>query len=51
MYYVIKVKMYKCFKPDLIFIEEVDDLNKAIALRDALKGIHPDERYEVLEKR
>ena len=51
MYYVVQVKEYKIFKSDLLLIEQVDDLNKAVALRDALQGIHPDNHYEVLEKK
>lgn len=51
MYYVVQIKEYKVFKPDLLLIEQVDDLNKATALRDALQGIHPDNHYAVLEKK
>ena len=49
MYYVVNIKEYRVFKPDLQIIETVDDIAKAIALRDALQAIHPEHNYQVME--
>lgn len=48
MYYVVKVTDYKNFKSDITVIETTDNLEKAQALRDALRAIHPNVRYEVM---
>ena len=48
MYYVVKIKEYKTLKTDVISLEETDTLEKAKALRDAMRAIYPDEKYEVL---
>lgn len=48
MFYVVKINEYKTFKSDIVLIESVDNLDKAKALRDALRAIHPDLHYEVL---
>ena len=48
MYYVVKIKEYKTLKTDVVLIEETDTLEKAKALRDAMRAIYPNERYEVL---
>lgn len=48
MYYVVKIKEYKTLKTDVILLEETDTLEKAKALRDAMRAIYPDEKYEVL---
>lgn len=50
MYYVVNIKEYRVFKPDLQLIETVDDdIAKAVALRDALQAVHPDNNYQVME--
>ena len=49
MYYVVNIKEYRVFKPDLQLIETVDDIAKAVALRDALQAVHPDHNYQVME--
>lgn len=48
MFYVVKVRDYNIFKPDITVIEVTNSLEKAQALRDALRAIHPDTRYEVM---
>lgn len=48
MYYVVKINEYSVFKSDIRLIETADTLEKAKALRDAMRAIHPDEKYEVL---
>ena len=48
MYYVVKIKEYKTLKTDVILLEETDTLEKAKALRDAMRAIYPAEKYEVL---
>ena len=48
MYYVVKIKEYKTLKTDVVLLEETDTLEKAKALRDAMRAIYPDEKYEVL---
>ena len=48
MYYVVKVNEYSVFKTDVRLIETTDTLEKAKALRDAMRAIHPDEKYEVM---
>ena len=48
MFYVVKIKEYKTLKTDVILIEETDTVEKAKALRDAMRAIYPDEMYEVL---
>lgn len=48
MYYVVKINEYKTLKTDIVLIEETDTLEKAKALRDAMRAIHPDEKCEVL---
>ena len=48
MYYVVKINEYKVFKSDVILIEMSNTLEKAKALREAMRAIHPDEKYEVL---
>lgn len=48
MYYVVKINEYQIFKSDIRLLEVTDTLEKAIALRNAMQAIHPDERYEVL---
>ena len=48
MYYVVKIKEYKTLKTDVILLEETDTLEKAKALRDAMRAIYPYEKYEVL---
>ena len=48
MYYVVNIKTYQFFKADLQLIETVDDIAKAIALRDALQAIHPEHNYQVM---
>ena len=48
MYYVVKIKEYKTLKTDVTLLEETDTLEKAKALRDAMRAIYPDEKYEVL---
>lgn len=48
MYYVVKIKEYKTLKTDVVLIEETDTLEKAKALRDAMRAINTSERYEVL---
>lgn len=49
MFYVVKIKEYKTLKTDIILIEETDTPEKAKALRDAMRAIYPDEKYEVLK--
>ena len=48
MYYVVKISEYSVFKDDIRLIETANTLEKAKALRDAMRAIHPDEKYEVL---
>lgn len=48
MYYVVKINEYKTLKTDIVLIEETDTLKKAKALRDAMRAIKPDKKYEVL---
>ena len=48
MYYVVKINEYQKLKTDIILIEETNTLEKAKALRDAMRAIRPDEKYEVL---
>ena len=48
MYYVVKVNEYKVLKTEIRLVEETDSLEKAKALRDAMRAIHPDEKYEVM---
>lgn len=48
MYYVVILKEYKMLKSDIFVIERTDSLEKAAALRDALRAIHPNDRYEVM---
>lgn len=48
MYYVVKVNEYQIFNTDIRLVEVTDSLEKAKALRDAMRAIHPDEKYEVM---
>lgn len=48
MYYVVKINEYQIFKTDIHLVEATDSLEKAKALRDAMRAIHTDERYEVV---
>lgn len=48
MYYVVKIKDYQSFKSDITVIETTDNLEKAQALRDALRAINTNIRYEVM---
>ena len=48
MYYVVKMKEYKTLNTDVVLLEETDPLDKAKALRDAMRAIYPNEKYEVL---
>lgn len=48
MYYVVKINEYKVFKTDICLVEATDTLEKAVALRDAMRAIHPDGHYEAL---
>ena len=48
MYYVVKINEYSVLKDDIRLIETTDTLEKAKALRDAMRAIHPSEKYEVL---
>lgn len=48
MFYVAKIKEYKTLKTDVVLIEETDTVEKAKALRDAMRAIYPDEKYEIL---
>lgn len=48
MFYVVKIEEYKVFKTDIRLIEATDTLEKAKALRDAMRAIHADGHYEVL---
>lgn len=48
MYYVVKINEYSVFKADIRLLETTDTLEKAKALRDAMRAIYPAEKYEVL---
>ena len=48
MYHVVKINEYSVLKTDVYLIESTDTLEKAKALRDAMRAIHANERYEVL---
>lgn len=48
MFYVVKINEYKTLKTDVVLLEETDTLEKAKALRDAMRAIYPDKKYEVL---
>lgn len=48
MYYVVKINEYQIFKSDIRLLEVTDSLEKAEALRDAMRALHPDEKYAVL---
>ena len=48
MYYVVKINEYSIFKTDIRLVESTDTLEKAKALRDAMRAIHTDEHYEIL---
>lgn len=48
MYYVVKINEYQIFKSDIRLLEVTDSLEKAKVLRDAMRALHPDEKYEVL---
>lgn len=48
MYYVVKINEYQIFKSDIRLLEVTDSLEKAKALRDAMRALHSDEKYEVL---
>ena len=48
MYYVVKINKYSVLKTEIRLVEETDSLEKAKALRDAMRAIHPDEKYEVM---
>lgn len=49
MYYIVRIKEYRVFKPDLQLLDTADNIAKAVALRDALQAVHPDHNYQVME--